>query len=222
MGDTDEMSDIRAYIRSSKYRLTVLEHLFDRGDATPTEIAERADVRQPHVSRALSELEDRDVVELRVSESRRVKRYYGLTERGRDVWSVIRENAESIEWFSAEPSGPAMRSVVELAREEFGDYLRLVVAFDGETVRILHDEDDVLADYSDEEFERGARNLLLEHSIETLELSDQECWSEVMRFGSFSVLKVLYGDGQRVMISFENDHDVRVPSFSEDVVSLLS
>ncbi|MFC5134093.1 MULTISPECIES: hypothetical protein [Haloferacaceae] len=127
----------------------------------------------------------------------------------------------SIEWFIEEPSDTTMRSVVELVRGEFGDCLRLVVAYDGETLRILHTDDEVLASYSDEEFERGVRNLVLEHSIETLELSDQECWSEIMHFRDISVLKVRYGDGEQILISFDNDHNVRLPAFSEDVVSLF-
>ncbi|GAB7010486.1 winged helix-turn-helix domain-containing protein [Halorubrum trueperi] len=222
MADSDENLDIDSYILSSKYRICVLEQLSKEGEATPTGIAESVGLQQPHISRALSELEEQGVVELRVSESRKVRRYYGLTERGTEVWSTVKARLNTIEWSDEPPTEPALKSVVERARTEFGSGLRVVVEYDGEDASILHADSAVLSKYSDKEFERGLHNLILEHSIDEVALPNQDCWSEILHFDDFSILKVLIHDGRRILISFGNDHNVSVPEFSEDIASIFS
>lgn len=76
------------YIISSTYRVTVLEQLSD-GPATPSQIAKDQGITITHVSRALSELKERDLVELLVPESRRKGRVYGITEKGEKIWTEI-------------------------------------------------------------------------------------------------------------------------------------
>ncbi len=43
-----------------------------------------------HISRALSELRDHELIELLVSEDRRKDRVYGSTEMGAEIWNTIR------------------------------------------------------------------------------------------------------------------------------------
>ena len=62
---SDEWNDI-GFVISSNYRVTVLRRL-DEGPATPSQIAGEWDVAITHVSRALNELRDRDLVERHVS-----------------------------------------------------------------------------------------------------------------------------------------------------------
>jgi len=76
------------FVISSDYRVTVLRRL-NEDPATPSRIAEEGDVAITHVSRALTELRDRGLVELLVPEERRKGRVYGITEQGRRVWEEI-------------------------------------------------------------------------------------------------------------------------------------
>ena len=83
----DEWDEI-GYIISSKYRVTVLQELSE-GPATPSRIATDSNISIAHVSRALQELRDRELVELLVPEDRRKGRIYGITENGNAVWGEI-------------------------------------------------------------------------------------------------------------------------------------
>lgn len=82
--DWDEVG----FIISSRYRGIALRRLAV-GPATPSQIATDEDVGIAHVSRALQDLKDRDLVDLLVSEDRKKGRVYGLTEEGRQVWETI-------------------------------------------------------------------------------------------------------------------------------------
>jgi len=153
VNESDSPDSVEAYILSSKYRSAVLEHLVGTARATPMEIADSCDIARPHVSRALSELQEKGVVELRVPETQTVMRYYGLTEKGEETWPDIKRQIQRVEWAIEEPSTPAMRSVVELAEDEFGEGLRCVGRYDGEKVSIPYIDSEVRSNYSDEEFE---------------------------------------------------------------------
>lgn len=76
------------YIISSQYRVSVLSRLAE-SPATPTRIAEDTDIPVTHVSRALGGFRERGLVELLVPEDRKKGRIYGITERGREVWTLI-------------------------------------------------------------------------------------------------------------------------------------
>src|SRR6056297_561832 len=78
--DWDDVS----FVISSQYRIAVLRRLSD-GPATPSRIADDADLGIAHISRALQGLRERDLVELLVSEDRRKGRVYGITELGGQV-----------------------------------------------------------------------------------------------------------------------------------------
>jgi DNA-binding MarR family transcriptional regulator len=81
-----EKWNLLGFVDSSQYRTAVLEAL-DEKPRKPSTIAERTDIEITHVSRALREMRERDLVELLVPESRRKGRIYGLTDDGRDIWS---------------------------------------------------------------------------------------------------------------------------------------
>lgn len=84
---TDEWDTI-GYVISSRYRVTVLNQLAD-GPATPSKIATESELSIAHISRALGELREKDLVTLLVSEERKKGRVYGITERGSAVWEQI-------------------------------------------------------------------------------------------------------------------------------------
>ena len=87
MSEPDPWDDI-SYVISSRYRIATLRRLPD-GPATPSLIADETDLSIAHVSRALQELRDADLVTLLVSENRRKGRVYGITDEGLEVWETI-------------------------------------------------------------------------------------------------------------------------------------
>ncbi|WP_262177605.1 ArsR family transcriptional regulator [Haloarcula laminariae] len=87
MSEPDPWDDI-SYVISSRYRIATLRRLSD-GPATPSLIADETELSIAHVSRALQELRDTDLVTLLVSENRRKGRVYGITDEGLEVWETI-------------------------------------------------------------------------------------------------------------------------------------
>ena len=82
--------DTVSYVIRSQYRVDVLERLSE-GPATPSRIARDKDIAIAHVSRALGGLreDDRDMVELLVSEDQKKGRVYGITDKGERVWERL-------------------------------------------------------------------------------------------------------------------------------------
>lgn len=83
-GDWDEVG----YVISSSYRVKVLQRLSE-SPATPTQIAEDTDCSPPHISRALQNLRDKELVDLLVPEDRKKGRVYGITDHGTEIWEII-------------------------------------------------------------------------------------------------------------------------------------
>ena len=73
--------DAAEYVTASKYRTAVLRELAG-GEAVPSDINDDVEFRFKSVSRALTELRDRGLIELLVPEERTHGRRYRLTERG--------------------------------------------------------------------------------------------------------------------------------------------
>lgn len=86
---TDDWNLI-GFVISSRYRQLAMHELSER-PATPSQIAERRNASIASISNALSELVERDCVELLVDEARRKGRVYGLTETGAEVWEDLEE-----------------------------------------------------------------------------------------------------------------------------------
>lgn len=82
--------DAAAFVISSQYRETVIQHLREQ-PATPSTIAEEAGYDISHVSRALTTLREEGYVELLVEEERRKGRIYGLSDSGAELLPVLEE-----------------------------------------------------------------------------------------------------------------------------------
>lgn len=82
--ETKHEYETAGFIISSRYRIQAVRSLHER-PSTPSGIAEQFDVSIAHVSRALGELRERELVELLVPEDRKKGRIYGLTEEGADL-----------------------------------------------------------------------------------------------------------------------------------------
>jgi DNA-binding HxlR family transcriptional regulator len=77
--------DTISFVIGSDYRLLVLNHLAAE-PKVPSQIAADEQILIAHVSRAIRELRDRELIELRVPEDQQKHRLYGVTEQGEQVW----------------------------------------------------------------------------------------------------------------------------------------
>ena len=84
MGLSDEMLTEISYVKISSYRKRVMKSLDDGDVKIPTEIAKDSDIRTNHISKVLSELKARDLVECINPEARK-GRLYRLTDYGKDI-----------------------------------------------------------------------------------------------------------------------------------------
>jgi len=81
---SDEMLTEISYVTISSYRKRVMKSLDDGDVKIPTEIAKDSDIRTNHISKVLSELKARDMVECINPEARK-GRLYRLTDHGKDI-----------------------------------------------------------------------------------------------------------------------------------------
>lgn len=128
--------DATGYIASSRYRLAVCEYLTEYGPGLPSEIAVETDLAQPHVSRALSELRERDVVELLVPETQQKGRLYDLTSRGRVALNQLSRGRNTIDVQVVDQAEFPCDDVVEFLFEEYGDDVTAVAQYDGEVADV--------------------------------------------------------------------------------------
>jgi len=90
----DDWSDA-GYITASQHRTGVYATLATEGPATPTNLSTQTGLDVTHVSRALSDLRERNIVELLVPEDQRKGRVYGLTEHGEQLQDHVQSLAEN-------------------------------------------------------------------------------------------------------------------------------
>jgi len=83
-----EHYDKASHIISSSYRRIVYYELLE-GPKTTSDIAKNTKLQQAHSSRAIQELREQNIVELLVSEEVRKGRYYGVTDEGEELKSMV-------------------------------------------------------------------------------------------------------------------------------------
>lgn len=147
-----ETWDAAGYIASSRYRLAVCELLSEEGPDLPSRIADELDVAQPHVSRALSELRDRDVVELLVPESQQKGRLYGLTADGRTALARLRGRSVDVE-FVEEARFPHTR-LLEYLLDCHESAFRLAISRDGDRIEAYCAADSATRTHDEESISR--------------------------------------------------------------------
>lgn len=84
-GDETTVWDDVGHVLSSDHRTIILAVLSDDGPFTPSDLGDVIDMETSHVSRSITKLRERDLVELLVPEERRKGRIYGTTDRGDQV-----------------------------------------------------------------------------------------------------------------------------------------
>lgn len=86
----DELLKLTSYVQISKYREKTLKSIGD-DVKIPTNIAKDSGIRTNHISKVLSELKSKEIVEC-INEEARKGRLYRLTDTGKEVLEVINEN----------------------------------------------------------------------------------------------------------------------------------
>lgn len=89
--------NVIGYIVSSKYRVMVIKHL-QSNPKTPTQISRSEKTQISHISRALQQLREKDLVELLVSEEQKKGRIYSTTGKGNNAWEkMVSNDMETLE-----------------------------------------------------------------------------------------------------------------------------
>lgn len=128
--------DVAGYVASSRYRIAVCEYLSEHGPGLPSEIASNTDLAQPHVSRALSELRERDVVELLVPESQQKGRLYDLTDSGRVALDRLTRGRDAVDVEVVAREDFPCDGLVEYLEECHPTVARAVATCDGDVARV--------------------------------------------------------------------------------------
>lgn len=88
----DELLKLTSYVEISKYREKTLKSI-GNNVKTPTNIAKDSNIRTNHISKVLSELKSKEIVEC-INEEARKGRLYRLTDTGKEVLESINEKEE--------------------------------------------------------------------------------------------------------------------------------
>lgn len=214
------------YITSSRYRRAVCEHLYMNGPALPSELARATDLAQPHVSRALSELRDRDIVELLVPESQQKGRLYGLTDQGIAALDRLERGRRPTE------------TVVTVDREEFPypglvDYLldryestlQAVAVHDESVTRVFFASPEVADEDGSADAEEVLANLRMNRAERDAGFDDVptgEFQFLVQGFENLTLVRLFTADGREISISIGGEFDLPLRSFVHDCQDELS
>lgn len=87
-----ELLKLTSYVEISKYREKTLKSI-GNNVKIPTKIAKDSGIRTNHISKVLSELKSKEIVEC-INEEARKGRLYRLTDTGKEVLESINEKEE--------------------------------------------------------------------------------------------------------------------------------
>ena len=90
--ENDDLLKQTSYVQISKYREKTLKSIGDEVKI-PTNIAKDSGIRTNHISKVLSELKNKEIVEC-INEEARKGRLYRLTDTGKEVLDTINEKED--------------------------------------------------------------------------------------------------------------------------------
>ena len=90
--ENDELLKLTSYVQISKYREKTLKSIGDEVKI-PTNIAKDSGIRTNHLSKVLSALKNKEIVEC-INEEARKGRLYRLTDTGKEVLDTINEKED--------------------------------------------------------------------------------------------------------------------------------
>ena len=92
VNESDEVLKLAQYVKISKYREKTLKSIGD-DVKIPTKIAKDSGIRPNHISKVLSELKSKEIVEC-INEEAHKGRLYRLTDNGKDVLESIKDKED--------------------------------------------------------------------------------------------------------------------------------
>jgi DNA-binding transcriptional ArsR family regulator len=214
-----DATDAKSFVLRSEYRTTILKVLWQSGQLTPSEIAEQTDIRQPHVSRALSELRERDLVTLAVPDSQPMGRLYELSEFGAEVRSEL----DLLDWRNqVEDVPPAHREFVRFLHRQIGETVSGVGHYDGDTVSMYYLHDRFRETVSDDEFLQMSETLIDEFSHTGPKRAEimGKLRYEVQAFTEYIRIVIYTPDGV-FMVALKPACRFEFPSLIEDCLEIL-
>jgi DNA-binding MarR family transcriptional regulator len=210
--------DIAGYVASSRYRQAVCQYLSLRGPGLPSEIASETELAQPHVSRALSELRERDVVELLVPESQQKGRLYDLTETGRIALERLTRGRDAVDVEVVGRSAFPYDGVIDYLEENYPAVARAVATCDGE-LAVVHF-------FGEEPTDHRAAPIVRLWSVSRVNgqlASGSTGRHEFTVFGleNVTLLELAVDEEIQVGVSLDDHADVPMRSFAETVEANL-
>ncbi|POG54842.1 winged helix-turn-helix domain-containing protein [Haloferax marisrubri] len=204
-----ETWDSAGYIASSRYRLAVCRYLSEHGSGLPSRIAAETDLAQPHVSRALSELRERGIVELLVPESQQKGRLYGLTDLGELAYERVALDQEADVTVVDDGEFPAPELSSEL-QDAYGDALRAIAWCEPVRTQIRFFEQSLLDRYDENTVKTLVATLTNEEAIDQ-PLEDLPIGGpELVAFAidDALIVRVPIDDGVKLLVSLDAAIDV--------------
>jgi DNA-binding MarR family transcriptional regulator len=210
--------DAAGYVASSRYRLAVCEYLSTHGPGLPSEIAVETELAQPHVSRALSQLRERDVVELLVPESQQKGRLYDLTDTGRTALDRLARGRGAVDVEVVARDAFRYDGLVDYLEDSHPAATKAVATYDGD-VASVHFLDAEPTDYRTAPIVR-----LWELSGPDGELTSGTTGRHeftVYGLENVTLLDLTVDDGCRIGVSLDEDADVPLRSFVDGLEAHL-
>jgi DNA-binding MarR family transcriptional regulator len=216
--------DAAGYIASSRYRLAVCEFLLRDGPELPSKIAAELELAQPHVSRALSELRERDVVELLVPESQQKGRLYDLTPEGRTSLVRLQGEAAAVNVEFVEATAFPYGELLEYLRDSYESSLRLAIARNGDLTKVYRASKEMAETYDKQSVSRIVAALSSgETDDESMDRLPTGRTRFLLRgFERAMLLRLPVSDEREVYISFDRGTDIPVDSFVSECQTQLS
>lgn len=214
--------DAVSYVSRSKYREGIAVYLYDQGPAAPSEIADITGHALPHVSRALTQLRERDLVTLLVSEDQHHGRLYGLTQMGRAAVEHLRHDDLTAKMTVSGPDGFSKPGLLSLLRDELGDSLKRVERYTNDSAEVTFLDSSPQQDPVDEPVLLS--ELVLEWRERLPETAVHAFGNQRYMVGGFESMTALYlfpDDDSHYAISVDSAIDIPVRSLVEQCFKLL-
>ena len=210
--------DAAGYVASSRYRQTVCEYLDEHGPGLPSGIASETGLAQPHVSRALTELRERDVVELLVPESQQKGRLYDLTRIGETALDRLRNGRTSVDVEVVDKSSFPHETVLDYLEANHPTSVLAVATFDGD-VASIHFFDDETQDREQTVIPRLWQASGTEDALTTESAGRHEF--TVYGLEKLTLVDVPVGEELHLGVSLDPDADVPLRRFVDDIEAQL-
>lgn len=201
----DDIWNLVGYVRSSQYRDDTVRFLFDAGPSMPSELSDRTGHALPHVSRALSQLREREIVALLVPEDTRRGRIYGLTDAGESVAEQLLRDRNEFAWSVVDEGTFRYAELVSFVRSVAEEAFRAVAYRDGRQVELV--VDDGVDDPNDPALVSGPQWGPRYRS------DAPEYRYYVGGFADRTLVRIAIDDGESLGIALDAGFDVVIPEF---------